>query len=85
MAGVGLAPRRPVVAEDIRDLQNGPRHGSGLAGGLALSRLQRGQAVERAHDVAVIDAGGDARVERRRIELGVSQRSRVIMHILLTH
>jgi hypothetical protein len=27
MAGVGLAPRRSVVTEDIRDFQNGPPHG----------------------------------------------------------
>ena len=27
MAGIGLAPRRPVVAEDIRDLQRWTGHG----------------------------------------------------------
>ena len=27
VAGVGLAPRRSVVTEDIRDFQNGPPHG----------------------------------------------------------
>ena len=35
VAGIGLAPRRSVVAEDIRDLQNRtPHEGWGYAGGL---------------------------------------------------
>ena len=35
MAGVGLAPRRSMVAEDIRDFQIWPPHDPGHAGGLA--------------------------------------------------
>jgi len=51
MAGVGLAPRRSVVTEDIRDFQNRPPHeGWGLCGRLGASRLQRGQAIQRAHE-----------------------------------
>jgi len=38
VAGIGLAPRRPVVAEDIRDLQLWTRHGRGCyAGGWSFS------------------------------------------------
>ena len=75
MAGVGLAPRRSVVTEDIRDFQNRPPHeGWGLCGRLGASRLQRGQAIQRAHDVPD-DVGGNARVKRGRIELGVSQQN----------
>jgi len=39
---------------------------------------QRRETVERAHELAD-RVGGDARVERRRLEFGVTQRSRVIM------
>ena len=61
MAGVGLAPRRSVVTEDIRDFQNRPPHeGWGLCGRLGASRLQRGQAIQRAHDVPD-DVGGKGR------------------------
>ena|SRR5579864_825822 len=39
MTGVGLAPRRPVLAEDVRDLQRWTRHDSrGQARGLRLVR-----------------------------------------------
>ena len=53
------------------------------AGGLAL-RIQRGQAIQRAHDVAD-GVGGDARIERGRVELGMSEQSRAIVRILLSH
>jgi hypothetical protein len=34
VTGVGVPPRRPVVAEDVRDLQSGPGHHPGrYAGG----------------------------------------------------
>ena len=97
MAGVGLAPRRSMVAEDIRNLQLwtcqerralGRRIGLGLLFGrvFGLVRLgpQRREAVERAHDLAD-RVGGDARVERRGDQLGMSKQSRVIMHLGLTH
>ena len=70
--GIGSAPRRPVVAEDVRDLQRWTGHGRRWLGrrrvfpafaGL-LARLR--QQVERALD-ASDHAGGDARVARRRV------------------
>src|SRR5262249_33237712 len=89
MAGVGLAPRRSMAAEDIRNLQlstcqqrraSGWRLGLGLVVSLLLARVfglvhlgpQRRQAVERAHDLAD-RVGGDARVERRRLKLGMTE------------
>src|SRR5882724_889477 len=77
MASVGAPPRRPVVAEDIRDLQHWTGHDrrplrrrldrlvcrSALLG-LLLAWLR--QSVERALDIGD-HAGGDARVTRRRI------------------
>ena len=85
MAGVGLAPRRSVVAEDIRDFQNRTPHDrQGLCGRLGASGLQRGQAIQRAHDVPD-GVGGDARVKRGRVELGVPQQSRAIVRILLCY
>ena len=40
MAGIGPAPRRPMAAEDIRDLQRWTRHGAALqAGGSAFLSL----------------------------------------------
>ena len=75
VAGVGFAPRRSVVAEDIRDLQNRTPHDRrGLCGRLVTSGLQRDQAIQRAHDVPD-GVGGDARVERGRIELRVPQKN----------
>jgi hypothetical protein len=85
MAGVGFTPRRSMAAEDIRNLQvrtcqerraSGGRLGLGLLFdlllGLVLLGPQRREAVERAHDLAD-RIGGDARVERRGLELGVAQ------------
>ena len=84
VAGVGFAPRRSMVAEDIRDLQSRTPHDPGLCGRLGVSGLQRGQAIQRAHDVAD-GVGGDARVERGRVELGVAQQPRGIVIISLCH
>ena len=88
--GIGATPHRPMVAEDIRDLHLWARHDRGslrrrlflpaLPGLLARLRQQ----VERALD-AGDHAGGDTGVARRRVQLGVAQRTRVIMHLLLTH
>ena len=40
VAGIGAPPRRPVVAEDIRDLQRWTRHGRGrYAGGWSFRLL----------------------------------------------
>ena len=70
VSGIGRPPRRPVIAEDIRDLQCWTGHGRGqlrrrqvfpaLPGLLARLRQQ----VERALD-AGDHAGGDTRVARR--------------------
>ena len=78
VAGIGSAPRRPVIAEDIRDLQRWTGHDrrslrrrlvlSALPGPLARLRQQ----VERALD-AGDHAGGDARVARGRIQFIVAQ------------
>src|SRR6266849_8762449 len=105
MAGVGLAPRLAMAAEDIRNLQlwtcqhrraTGWRLSLGLVPSLLLGRVfgivlglvllgpQRGEVVERAHDLAD-GVGGDARVERCGVELGVPKRSRVIMSTFLCH
>src|SRR5215468_9671610 len=88
MAGVGLAPRRSMAAEDIRNLQpwtcqqrraSGGQRGLDLVVSLLLGRVfglvlvgpQRREAIERAHDLAN-RVGGDARIERRRLEFGMS-------------
>jgi len=74
MAGIGLSPRRSMVAEDIRNLQRRARHASGGRGVLQLILLghQRSEAIEWALDLA-------DRVGRRGLELGVPERPRAIM------
>ena len=72
MAGVGFAPSRSMAAEDIRDLQSWTR-------GRALGRRRgprelEGDMFQRAHDLAD-RLGGDARIERRGVELGVTEQS----------
>ena len=89
MAGIGFTPRRSMAAEDIRNLQPWTRHtrrasGGRLVLGFVLLGRQRREAVQRAHDLAD-GVGGDARVKRRGVELGMPERTRVIMHLLLTH
>jgi hypothetical protein len=88
--GIGLTPCRSMAAEDIRDLQLWARHDRrslrrrlflpALPGLLARLRQQ----VERALD-AGDHAGGDTGVARRRVQFVVTERTRVIMHLLLTH
>src|SRR5262244_2836874 len=85
MAGVGLAPRRSMAAEDIRNLQpwtcqqrraSGWRLGLGLLLDLVVDLVRLGPqwrvAIEQAHDLAD-RVGGDARVERRRLKLGMTE------------
>ena len=78
MAAVGFAPSGTVIAENIRDLQHWPGHGGGLGGRHALLPWPLRLAAERACDGGN-PAGGNARVARRRIELVVAERPRVIM------
>ena len=89
MAGVGFTPRRSMAAENIRDLQPWTRHprrasGGRLGLGFILPGRQRRETIQRAHDLTD-RVGSDAGVERRGVELGVAQRTRVIMHLLLTY
>src|SRR5208337_4083617 len=49
-------------------------HDPGLCGWLGAFGLQRGQAIQRAHNVPD-GVGGNARVERGRVELGVAQQN----------
>ncbi len=74
MTGVGLPPRRSMVAEDIRDLQRRTRHARRALGRrLSLVELQ-GDTLQRAHDLPD-RLGGDTRIERRGIELGVTEQN----------
>ncbi len=75
--GIGSAPRRPVIAEDIRNLQRWTGHrrwlrrrrvSAALLGLLARLRQQ----VERALD-AGDHAGGDTRITRRRLQFVMTQ------------
>jgi len=64
MAGVGLPPRRAVVAEDIRNLQSRAAHVSRASGGRPhLLEVDR-DTLERAHHL-LDRLGGDPRIERR--------------------
>ena len=78
VAGIGSAPCRSVVAEDIRDLQRRTHVRWALCGWCVSLGAQRREAIQWAHDLAD-RVGGDAGVERRGIELGVSERPRAIM------
>ena len=87
--GIGLAPRRPVIAENIRDLQRWTGHGRGASGPRLVSPALRlvaglGQQIERALDGGN-HAGGDARVARRGVQFIVTQQPRVIMRTFLCH
>jgi hypothetical protein len=72
MAGVGVTPRRSMAAEDIRDLQNRARHARRALGGRrGPLQLQRDM-LQRAHDLTD-RLGGNPRVERRVLQLGVTE------------
>ena len=74
VTAVGMTPRGPVVAEDVRDLQSWTGHlGPPLRWRLVLLlRHQRREPVERAHDLTD-DVGGHLGVARRGVELGMSE------------
>jgi hypothetical protein len=83
MTGVGLAPRRPMGAKDVGDPRTairGPGH-AGLSGRRRSARKVDVEPLQWALDVAD-RVDGDAGVERRRLDLRVSERTRVIMHLL---
>ena len=89
MTAIGITPRGPVIAEDVRDFQQWPGHAIGLCcwrRRAALSRPLAGaaQLFERALDCRD-PACCDPRVARRRIQLVVSKRPRVIMRTFLCH
>ncbi len=85
VTAVGMTPRGPVVAEDVRDLQSWTGHGGPLLRRLVLLlRHQWREPVQRAYDFTD-DVGGHIGVARRGIELGMSEQSRFIMHLGLTH
>ena len=71
MAGIGLTPCRAMAAEDIRNLQSRARHARASAGRPDLLELER-DVLQRAHDLAD-RLGGDAGIERRGVELGVTE------------
>ena len=68
MAGMGSAPCRAMVAEDIRNLQSRVRHACASAGRPDLLELERDM-LQRAHDLAD-RLGGDPGIERGGVELG---------------
>ena len=71
VTAVGMPPRGAVIAEYIRDLQDLPVHrGWPLPRRRLRLGADRGQPVERAHDLAD-DVGCNLCIARGRIELGV--------------
>src|SRR5262249_6569904 len=97
MAGIGLAPCLAMAAEDIRNLQPwtcqqrralGGRLSLGFLLGLVLDLVLLGpqwrEAIKRAHDLTG-PVGGDPGVERRRFQLGMSKRTRVILSTSLRY
>ena len=80
MTCISITPSGPVVAEDIRDLQGGTGHNRrGLCRRLLL-RCQRSEPIQRAHDRAD-HVGGHLRIERGRIEPGMSEQNLDQTHI----
>jgi hypothetical protein len=86
MAGVGLTPSLAMAAEDIRDLQGETSHEKRASGGRfrlgGALRRDLGQVqiepLQRAGDVTD-RVDGDAGIERRRLQFGVAERTRVMM------
>ena len=82
---VGFTPSRPVVAEDVRDLQSWPAHvGGAYAAGSGLCLFLGRWCVPPSCasglvDLAAIRRCGDTGVARRRVELGMPKRPRAIM------
>ena len=76
---LALRQAAPWLAENLRNLKRGTRHGRGRSGLADRSVFSiRRKPVQRAHHLAD-RACGHARVKRRRVELGMAERPRVIM------
>jgi hypothetical protein len=58
--------------------------GAGYAGGASILFGARGEAIQRAHDLAD-DVGGDLGVARRGVELGTPERTGVTLITFLRH
>ena len=84
MAGMSFTPCRAMVAEDIRNLQSRARHKCCASVGRPDLLALESDVLQRADDLAD-RLGGDASVERRSVELGMTERPRVIMRILLSY
>ena len=74
MAGIGFAPRGPVAAEDVRNLQRWPCHERRALGGRLIPLGLQAQTFQRAHDRAD-GVGGDARIERRRFQFRMPEQN----------
>jgi len=72
MAGIGFTPSGPVVAEDVRNLQNWTGHQRRASSGRLV--LLADEMIERASDVAD-RIGRNLRIARRGVEFGMSERS----------
>ena len=74
MAGMGCAPCRAMVAENVRDLQRWARHARRASGGRLVLLDLADETIERAGDVAD-RIGGNLRVARRRVKFGMAEQS----------
>ena len=74
MAGIGLSPCRTMAAEDIRDLQRRTRHARCVSGWRRGCLKDFDEMIERANHLAD-RFGRNARVERRSVELGVTEQN----------
>ena len=83
VTGVRLAPSRAIGAKDVGDLEGRPRH-AGLSGRRRSAREVDPQPLQRALDVAD-RVDGDTGVERRRLQLRVSEQGHAIVSIFLCH
>ena len=73
MASIGLTPCRPVIAEDIRDLQRRARHARRALGGRRAFVARSDETIERARHLAD-DLGRNLGIARGRIELDVAEK-----------
>jgi len=72
MASMGLTPCRTMIAEDIRNLQRRTRHDVLVSVGWTDRLELECNMLQRAHDLAD-RLGSDAGIERRGVELGVTE------------